>query len=77
MESDEGQQLPAQERLPAMTKKLAQPDKLSAKVGKETCRKFSLPVRRPSGQKQNQKLDSRAKGEQNKRKLHYLGLGLG
>jgi hypothetical protein len=35
MESDEDQQLPAQERLPVMTKKLAQPDKLSAKAAKE------------------------------------------
>jgi hypothetical protein len=75
MESDKGQQLPPKERLPAMTKKMAQPDKLSAKAAKEICTKFSLPVCRPSGQKQQQKLDSRAKGEQNKRKLHYLGLG--
>jgi len=50
--SDKGQQLPAKERLPVMTKKLAQPDKLSAKAAKEICRKFSLTVRRPSGQKQ-------------------------
>jgi hypothetical protein len=56
--SDEGQQLPAQERLPAMTKKMAQPGKLSAKAAKEICRKFSIPVCRPSGQKQQQKLDS-------------------
>ncbi len=33
--------MPAQERLPAMTKKMAQPDKLSAKAAKEICRKFS------------------------------------
>jgi hypothetical protein len=41
MESDKGQQLPAKERLPVMRKKLAQPDKLSAKAAKEICRKFS------------------------------------
>jgi hypothetical protein len=52
MESDEGQQLPAQERLLAMIRILAQPDKLLAKAAKEICRKFSLPVRRPIGQKQ-------------------------
>jgi hypothetical protein len=36
MESDKDQQLPAQERLPAMRKKLAQPDKLSAKAARKS-----------------------------------------
>jgi hypothetical protein len=42
-----------------MRKKMAHPDKLSGKAAKEICRKISLPVWRPSGPKQKQKLDSR------------------